>query len=135
MAEFVELSAEECARLLALRRFGRVAVNGSDGLVIFPVNYMWSDGHVAIRTNPGTQLCAMAQHEVAFEIDETDEAARTGWSVLVTGMSYEVTDSVDGVSTEMRGLPVDTWAPGRNECWLRIEPHSVTGRRVQPRPQ
>lgn len=132
MAEYVELSQEECADRLADRHFGRIALHGRDGLSVYPVNYTWSDGHVAIRTNPGAKLDGIAQSEVAFEIDEIDEAARTGWSVLVRGVGYEVTDSIDGISTEMRELPVDTWAPGGNEHWIRIEPRSITGRRVQP---
>lgn len=132
MAEFVDLSPEECARLLDSHHFGRVAVNGQDGLAIFPVNYTWDRGHVAIRTNPGSHVSDMAQKQVAFEIDRVDDEARTGWSVLVAGVAYEVTDSIDEVSEEMRDLPVDTWVPGEHKCWLRIEPRSITGRRVQP---
>lgn len=135
MAEFVDLNPEECAQLLGRHHFGRIAVRESDGLAIYPVNYTWYDGHVAIRTSRGRKLIEMAQSEVAFEIDAIDEPARTGWSVLVTGAGYEVTDSVDDVSKEMRELPVDTWVPGSNECWLRIEPRSITGRRVQPEPR
>ena len=118
--------------MLSSHHFGRIAINGDQGLEVFPVNYMWRDGHVAIRTSRGRKLTDVAQNEVAFEIDGIDEAARTGWSVLVVGAGYEVTDSIDEASEEIRALPVDTWAPGENSCWLRIEPRAVTGRRVQP---
>jgi nitroimidazol reductase NimA-like FMN-containing flavoprotein (pyridoxamine 5'-phosphate oxidase superfamily) len=126
-----ELTHEECVDLLGSHHFGRIAVHGHEGLAIFPVNYFWNDGHVAIRTNPGTKLAAAAQSKVAFEIDGIDDGARTGWSVLVTGTGYEVTDSMDDVSAAMRALPVETWAPGQTTSWLRVEPASITGRRVR----
>ncbi len=117
--------------LLSSHRFGRIAVHGRDGLAIFPVNYVWSQGRVAIRTRPGTKLAAAAQSEVAFEIDEIDEAARRGWSVLVTGAGYEVTDTLDEESRALRHLPVEPWAPGERSSWLRIEPRAITGRMVK----
>jgi nitroimidazol reductase NimA-like FMN-containing flavoprotein (pyridoxamine 5'-phosphate oxidase superfamily) len=126
------LSTEECSGLLSGQHVGRIALNGPDGPAIFPVNYIWEGGHVVIRTDPGTKLAAAAQNVVAFEIDGIDEAARSGWSVLVVGTAYEVTDSVDFVSQEARRLPVDPWAPGDKASVLRIEPRSVTGRAVGP---
>jgi uncharacterized protein len=127
-----ELREAECRELLAGRHFGRLGVV-SDGLVvIFPVNYVFADGRVAIRTDPGTKLSAAALGRVAFEIDEVDEPARTGWSVLVQGTGYDVTDSMDSASEAVRRLPVDTWVPGQKASWLRIEPSSITGRRIRP---
>lgn len=130
-SEETVLTAEECVELLSSHRFGRIAVHGRDGLAIFPVNYVWSQGRVAIRTRPGTKLAAAAQSEVAFEIDEVDEAARQGWSVLVTGAGYEVTDTLDEESRALRDLPVEPWAPGERSSWLRIEPRAITGRMVK----
>ncbi len=124
------LSPEECVALLSSHHFGRIAVHGPDGLAIFPVNYVWGDGRVAIRTRPGTKLAAAAQSEVAFEIDGIDEAAREGWSVLVSGHGYEATDTIDEASRALRDLPVETWAPGERSSWLRIEPRAITGRMV-----
>lgn len=132
MPEFSDLTRQECTDLLAGHHFGRIAVHDGTGLAIFPVNYTWSDGHVAIRTGPDRKINLVAQSQVAFEIDEVDETTRTGWSVLVTGVGYEVTDSIDDASQVMRSVPVDTWAPGGNERWLRVEPRSITGRRIQP---
>lgn len=125
------LSRERCEDLLASHHFGRIAVHGRDGLAIFPVNYVWLEGRVAIRTRPGTKLAAAAQSEVAFEIDEVDEDARQGWSVLVTGTGYEVTDTLDDESRALRAVQVEPWAPGERGSWLRIEPRSITGRMVQ----
>ncbi len=127
-----ELTIEECLAQLKTHQFGRIAVKGPEGMAIFPVNYFFSNGHIAIRTDPGTKLSAAVQSQVAFEIDEVDELTRTGWSVLVKGTAYEVTDSVDEESRAIRDLPVDPWA-GDKSRWLRIEPEAITGRTVRTR--
>jgi len=127
-----EMTAAECAETLANHHFGRIGVVSDGRQLIFPVNYVFEDGRIAIRTDPGTKLAAAAQGHVAFEIDSVDEMARTGWSVLVTGMGYEVTDAVDLASEELRRFPVDTWAPGQKAHWIRIEPQTITGRRLRP---
>jgi uncharacterized protein len=129
---FEELSEAECTQLLASHHFGRLGVVSDGSVSIFPVNYVFADGRVAIRTDPGTKLSAAALGRVAFEIDEADEPARTGWSVLLQGTGYDVTDSIDTASEQVRQFPVDTWAPGHKASWLRIEPSSITGRRIRP---
>ena len=126
-----ELGQEVCASLLEGHRFGRIAVVVDGAPVIFPVNYAFHDGRVAIRTDPGTKLAAAALGRVAFEIDGVDPAAHTGWSVLVRGTGYDVTDSIDEESEELRRMDVDTWAPGAKANWVRIEPTGITGRRVR----
>ena len=127
------LSQEDCRRLLETHRFGRLAVCGRDGLAIFPVNYLYSDGHLALRTEPGTKLDGAVQNSVAFEIDEVDDLMRTGWSVVVTGSAFEVTDSLDDESKHIREFPVDSWAGEKNR-WLRIEPRTITGRTLHRGP-
>jgi nitroimidazol reductase NimA-like FMN-containing flavoprotein (pyridoxamine 5'-phosphate oxidase superfamily) len=127
-----DLSEADCFDLLAGHHFGRIGVVVGGRPTIFPVNYFFEDGRVAIRTDPGTKLSAAAQGQVAFEIDGVDEAARAGWSVVVTGVGYEVTDALDDVSEALRRFPVDTWAPGQKSRWIRIEPQAVTGRRLRP---
>jgi uncharacterized protein len=129
---FEELSEAECGELLAGHHFGRLGVVSDGSVVIFPVNYVFADGRVAIRTDPGTKLSAAALTRVAFEIDEVDEPARTGWSVLVQGTGYDVTESIDTASEQMRRVPVDAWAPGQKAGWLRIEASSISGRRIRP---
>jgi nitroimidazol reductase NimA-like FMN-containing flavoprotein (pyridoxamine 5'-phosphate oxidase superfamily) len=127
-----DLSEPECTELLAAHHFGRIGVVSDGTQLIFPVNYVFDDGRIAVRTDPGTKLAAAAQGQVAFEIDEIDETAHTGWSVLVTGVGYEVTDAVDDASEELRRFPVDTWAPGQRSHWIRIEPQHISGRRLRP---
>ncbi len=126
------LSEADCRALLESNHLGRIAVLFDGAPVIFPVNYVYSQGRVGIRTDPGTKLVGAAQGPVAFEIDAVDEGSRTGWSVLVKGTGYDVTDSVDLVSVHVRRFPVDTWVPGAKSRWIRIEPGSITGRKVRP---
>jgi nitroimidazol reductase NimA-like FMN-containing flavoprotein (pyridoxamine 5'-phosphate oxidase superfamily) len=129
------LGEDECLDLLATHHFGRIGVVVAAQPVIFPVNYVFDSGRIAIRTDPGTKLSASAQGRVAFEVDAIDELSRTGWSVLVTGVGYDVTDTFDETSEQIRAFPVDTWAPGQKACWIRIEPQTITGRRIRPAQQ
>jgi nitroimidazol reductase NimA-like FMN-containing flavoprotein (pyridoxamine 5'-phosphate oxidase superfamily) len=127
-----ELSRGECLAHLSANRFGRIGVVAGGLPEIFPVNYAFTEGRVGIRTDPGTKLDAAALGNVVFEIDSVDEASRTGWSVIVKGTAYEVTEAIDDVSEAIRGHLIDTWAPGEKDHWIRIEPTSVTGRRIRP---
>jgi len=65
---------------------------------------------------------------VAFEIDGTDETARTGWSVVVRGEAVEVTDPAELV--RLRQLRLHPWAPGVKTHYVRILPAVLTGRRI-----
>jgi nitroimidazol reductase NimA-like FMN-containing flavoprotein (pyridoxamine 5'-phosphate oxidase superfamily) len=131
-SEMIELDTERCRSLLFSHSFGRVSFVDQQGIALFPVNYVFDGEALAIRSDIGSRLHHAVQSEVAFEIDHTYEQTRMGWSVLVIGTAYDVSDSVDGASVDVRSLPVDTWAPGAKKCWIRIEPRSITGRMVRP---
>lgn len=80
------------------------------------------------RTDEGTKLGAAGlQGRVAFEIDGTDPATGTGWSVIVRGEAVEVTDPVE--LARLRELPVNPWPPGAKSHYVRILPALLTGRR------
>jgi uncharacterized protein len=128
---FEEIPPDECAALLASRRFGRLAVVSDGEPDVFPVNYVFDSARVAIRTDEGTKLAAAALARVAFEVDAVDEADQTGWSVVVRGTGYDISESIDEVSRLMRELPVEAWAPGVKPNWIRIEPSAITGRRIR----
>ena len=92
-AGWQELSKSECFALLAREHLGRVAVVDDRGPVVFPVNFVLDRHMVVFRTDEGTKLDAACRgSRVAFEVDGTDTAAHTGWSVLVRGEAIEVTD-------------------------------------------
>ncbi len=114
---------------------GRLAVVAGGRPDIFPVNYsVADDGSVLVRTDPGTKLSEGSQWWVAFEVDETEEADRSGWSVVVKGLAFDVTRTLDPRSRRLQRLSVDSWAPGPRARLLAITPEVVTGRRLLPRP-
>jgi nitroimidazol reductase NimA-like FMN-containing flavoprotein (pyridoxamine 5'-phosphate oxidase superfamily) len=124
-----ELTKSECFALLSGVRLGRVAVVDDQGPVVFPVNFILDRHMVVFRTDEGTKLDAAARgSRIAFEIDGTDEAARTGWSVLIRGEATEVTDPAE--LARLRKLRVSPWAPGAKTHYVRILPAKLTGRRI-----
>lgn len=130
--EMVRLSIEKCHALLRSHALGRVAFVDRHGVALFPVNYVFDGRTVAVRCDVGSRLHHATQCDVAFEIDGMSDQTRTGWSVVLSGTAFDVTDTLDGTSVDVRGLPVKTWAPGDKGCWIRIEPRSISGRLVRP---
>jgi uncharacterized protein len=130
-SEMIDLARPECLRLLAEASFGRIAVNGSTEPVIRPVNYVFDEPSqsVILRTALGSKFHALLKStKAAFEIDGTDPTGRTGWSVIITGVTEEVTNE-----SELRRLAtigVDPWAPGFKGHWIRIRANTVSGRRI-----
>lgn len=130
----VSLPREDCLRLLAGHRFGRLAVDMGDGTpVIRPVNYHF-DPHsqsVVFRTAPGSKLYALIRaSNAAFEIDEIDVASHTGWSVIIQGVTDEITDPRE--VRRLNELGPESWAPGHKGHWVRIRAWTVSGRRIKP---
>jgi nitroimidazol reductase NimA-like FMN-containing flavoprotein (pyridoxamine 5'-phosphate oxidase superfamily) len=128
-AGWQELSKSECFGLLARERVGRVAFVDDLGPIVLPVNFVLDRHMVVFRTDGGSKLdTAVRGGRVAFEVDGTDETARTGWSVLVRGEAVEVTDPAELV--RLRQLRLHPWAPGVKTHYVRILPAVLTGRRI-----
>lgn len=124
-----ELSRSECFELLASEHLGRVAVTDDRGPVVFPVNFVLDRHTVVFRTEEGTKLHAASRgSRVCFEVDGTDAAAHTGWSVIVRGEITEVTDRDE--LARLRELPLRVWAAGARNRYVRILPAVLTGRRI-----
>jgi nitroimidazol reductase NimA-like FMN-containing flavoprotein (pyridoxamine 5'-phosphate oxidase superfamily) len=87
------MDQQECRARLSTHGVGTVALNTADGLVIMPVNYMMADDMVAFRTTYDDSLAAADGTDVAFDVDRIDAALSQGWSVLVVGQIYRVTDA------------------------------------------
>jgi uncharacterized protein len=128
-APWRELTKSECFELLARERLGRIAVVDDRGPIVFPVNFVFDRHMVVLRTDDGTKLdAAIRGARAAFEIDGTDPATRTGWSVVVRGEAVEVTDPAE--LARLRKLPLAPWAPGAKAHYVRILPAALTGRRI-----
>ena len=130
-AELEPIAEHECLSLLALHHLGRVALNVDGRPQVFPVNYALSGRVVAFRTGPGTKLANAPMSHVAFEIDDYDSMIGVGWSVMVKGIAYEITDALDHDSVEARRQLVQPMAPGQRDRWVAIRPDEITGRRFR----
>jgi nitroimidazol reductase NimA-like FMN-containing flavoprotein (pyridoxamine 5'-phosphate oxidase superfamily) len=130
--ELVELSREECLSLLAANCFGRLAVSGGgEAPLIRPVNYVFDERSqsVAFRTAVGSKLYFLTRAtRAAFEVDGVDDATRTGWSVIVAGVTEEVRHPLELRRLEALGL--ESWPPGDGSHWVRIRAATVSGRRI-----
>jgi uncharacterized protein len=125
-----DLSRDECLRLLAAHNFGRLAVT-MDTPVIRPVNYAFDERSqsVVFRSAAGSKFHALLlQGNAAFEIDGIDAGARTGWSVIIVGMTEEITNPTEIRRLDRLGL--EHWAPGPKPHWMRIRAWTVTGRQI-----
>jgi nitroimidazol reductase NimA-like FMN-containing flavoprotein (pyridoxamine 5'-phosphate oxidase superfamily) len=122
------LDQAQCAALLARHSFGRIAFWSDDAPLILPVNYMFSEPTIVIRSGAGTKLEQTPLAPVVFEIDEADPLGTWGWSVVAQGPAFDITDSTDERSKALRELPLAPWAPGTRQSWLTITATRVSGR-------
>jgi len=113
----------DCWEMLGTQVIGRIAGVVSGRIEIFPVNYSVDGRSIVFRTNVGRKLAGLAG-EVVFEVDAVDTNAHAGWSVVVRGTVSEMERLAD--DERAQGAP---WA-GPKALMIRIEPTSVTGRRV-----
>jgi len=127
--ELEVLGPAECLRLLGDHHFGRMAFGGPVWPTILPVNYIVEEPNVVIRTAPGAKLEFAPMTAVAFEIDEAAPGGEWGWSVLVQGPAFDITEASDSYSARLRALDVTPWAPGRRDHWLKIAIVEISGRR------
>ncbi|GAA0316302.1 pyridoxamine 5'-phosphate oxidase family protein [Actinoallomurus spadix] len=131
----VSLDEAECLRLISPGGVGRLGYVGRYGPTILPVNYKLHEDTIVFRTAQDSPTdedlrtgIENAEYKVAFEIDELDPAARSGWSVLIQGSLHHVASEEERASVRASG--VEPWAGGPRELYLRIRPTRVTGRRV-----
>lgn len=126
-----ELSADECWALVAAHRpaLGRVAFTDRGRVVVYPMNYAVTDRTVYLRTDPSSRLTTVAEaRDVAFEVDEVDDAWERGWSVLAQGRLHEVVD--DAELERNRELHLRSWAPGDRLHLMRLDVEHISGRRI-----
>jgi nitroimidazol reductase NimA-like FMN-containing flavoprotein (pyridoxamine 5'-phosphate oxidase superfamily) len=127
-ADLFVLDVGRCIELLSGHHFGRLAVPHSAGPLIFPVNYVYVEPSILVRTNPGTKLESGNMQYVGFEIDDADLDGRWGWSVLAQGPAFEITAALDEHSERLRSFTVTPWAPGERDRWLKMTAMNLSGR-------
>lgn len=118
---FSRLEGDECWALLAEAEIGRVAWQGSGGIVIVPVNYRLSDRAIVFHTAPDSALARLADGaSVSFQVDEIDGDSAIGWSVLVQGTATAADPSIVTAS----------WLDGERTMGVAIIASSIDGRVV-----
>jgi len=129
------IEERECLRLLASQEVGRLGFVAGGNAEILPINYALDGTTVVFATGPGTKLAGAATGSaVVFEIDGVDLTTRSGWSVIIHGTAYELTVfDRPSLVERVRSLELHPWA-GDKPYIVRIEPRSITGRRVGPDP-
>ena len=127
---FRELERQECLRLLAKVPVGRIVHTRQALPAVLPVNFcLDGDGAVLLCTAAGSDLVrAIGGTVVAFEADEVDTLAHSGWSVVVTGTATVITDPAEHERLARTGPR--SWVPSPVEVFVRIAPELVTGREL-----
>src|SRR5689334_4447739 len=105
------LDRAESLRLLTSAHLGRIGITSDALPTVLPVAFHCDGGQIVFRTVTGSKLEAATDNAVvAFEVDEVDPAARSGWSVVVTGVARELTEPDELAAA--RRLALDRWIEG-----------------------
>ena len=125
-----ELSERECWEHLRAEPYGRLAVIGPDGPVIYPINTVVDHATIVFRTTEGSKIEAIrADPRVAFEVDGWSPADGIAWSVGIAGVAHELVGALEGASAVE--LEVTPWQAGPKPIFIRITPHSIAGQRFR----
>jgi nitroimidazol reductase NimA-like FMN-containing flavoprotein (pyridoxamine 5'-phosphate oxidase superfamily) len=123
------LGEPECLRLLTNAPIGRLAYTEGALPAIQPVSFVVVDGQIIIPTRLGSKVAAASRGAVvAFEVDDFDADARTGWNVTVIGPS-RVVEHPDEIRA-LDGLGARAWAPADIPCYVAVQLTIVRGRRL-----
>jgi uncharacterized protein len=124
-----ELGVQECYALLRTVPIGRLVATRHALPLVLPVHFALDGSAVVLRTG-GEEALIRATRDavVSLQADRLDPDSCSGWSVVVTGMASPMT-SPDEV-LRAAALNLGTWFPGPGDCFARIVPGLVTGRRL-----
>jgi nitroimidazol reductase NimA-like FMN-containing flavoprotein (pyridoxamine 5'-phosphate oxidase superfamily) len=124
------LSEDECRELLHRQSVGRIGFVVDGWPVVLPVNYTVDGADIVIRTDARTKLAAETHWPapVVVEVDAPVTVYKSGWSVLAHGVATEVRDHDE--LARLRALPLEPWAAGVRDHWIRIRVVQTTGRRL-----
>lgn len=122
------LTEEECWTLLGTQTVGRIATGAGGVLDIFPINYYADGPTIVFRTAPGDKLVELTINEnVTFEADGYEEPV--AWSVVLKGKARALDRQADVDQAAI--LPLHSWIPTLKSVYVRITPHTLTGRRFE----
>jgi hypothetical protein len=124
------LDSARAIGLLASVDYGRVVFSLKSRPTIRPVNHLVDEGRVIICTRLTSAISTAVDPTdgvvVAYEADSIDPQTRTGWSVVVTGRAYSITDPGQVLRYERQLHP---WV-NHADTVVAIEPEIITGLRI-----
>jgi len=127
------LDETACLRLLSSAPIGRIAFTQDALPAVQPVVFAIAGGEVFIPTHQGSRVAAASREAVvAFQADEFDVGAGTGWSVTVVGPSRVITETAEMLRVD--GLGIRPWPPGQGRCYIGVQVRLVSGQRFRARP-
>ena len=131
MHESIDLSQEECRRLIGAGVGGRMALSSPNGPHIVPVNYAVVDDAIVVRTSPYSVLGTYGRdNTLAFEVDQFDYHRQRGWSVVARGRGEVVVDREELEHIRATWEPRPWAAAGARGLHLRLRWTELTGRRI-----
>src|SRR4051812_26330294 len=111
------LDEAQCLTLLGSVPLGRIAFTEGALPAVQPVAFALGDGEVFIPTHRGSRVAIASRGAiVAFEVDDFDAGARTGWNVTVIGPSRVISDSAE--VRRLDGFGLEPWAPADAHCYI-----------------
>ncbi|MCZ2839315.1 pyridoxamine 5'-phosphate oxidase family protein [Modestobacter sp. VKM Ac-2985] len=127
------LDEAECLRLLDTAPIGRIAFTEGALPAVQPVTFIRRDREIYVPTHRGSAVAAASRGAVvAFEVDQVDVRARTGWNVTVVGPSRLITDPVE--IGRLDRLGIGPWGPSGAHCYVGVQVRLVRGRSIRPHP-
>ncbi|MGW2944856.1 pyridoxamine 5'-phosphate oxidase family protein [Streptomyces sp. NPDC001226] len=126
---FRELDRSECLRLLARAPVGRIVYTRQALPAVLPIDFALDGEAVVVRSFAASQLVrAIDGAVVAFEADDVDATACSGWRVVVTGLAKTVTEQAE--HERLLGAGSRSWVPWPEQVFVRIATELVTGREL-----
>ena len=127
--QLISLDRDECLQLLATVPVGRLIFTVNALPAVRLMNFALLGDVIVVRTAPEATVMRKAPGSVvAFEVDQVDAAASTGWSVTVTGRAARVTSPE--AAARYSSLRLVPWAPGARDDFLTIRAEVVEGRKI-----
>jgi hypothetical protein len=128
--ELEVLDEEQCLALLGTVTIGRLAFTEAALPALQPVSFATVGGEIFIPTRHGSKVAAASRGAVvAFEVDDVDAGARTGWNVTVVGPSRVISNARD--VRRLDELGARPWAPADTHCYIGVQIRLVRGRRIR----
>jgi nitroimidazol reductase NimA-like FMN-containing flavoprotein (pyridoxamine 5'-phosphate oxidase superfamily) len=121
------LDVAECRRLLPTAAVARLAVPTPTFPTVEPVSFALVEGEVVVAVRSGSAGEAVsAGTQVSLEADFVDHAARTGWSVSVSGRVEDLDADVAAIVAPL----LRPWPVVAGDRLLLVRSERVGGRRV-----